>query len=239
MQNRIGHRFQRRLDVPVWLERGGQGFLPTDLDNLALWLVAGRITGLNNGDPVATWPDISGNGRNAIQAAAGQRPLYMTGIANGLPVVRFDGVDDTMRTALFGLVQPEHVFTVFQQRDAVGAGTFIDGDGPDSMTVSHQNAIAETRIFAGGVVLTIASDLVDFHTWTCLFNGAGSLLRQDGGGEVSGNIGASNANRVRFGSRGVDRFSNVDIAEVIIYSDAKPAGEQAEVEAYLISKYAT
>ena len=69
-------------------------FSPRDVSNLILWLDASAITGLNNNDPVATWSDRSGNGNDATQATATNRPLYKTNIVNGKPVVRFDGVDN-------------------------------------------------------------------------------------------------------------------------------------------------
>jgi hypothetical protein len=45
---------------------------------------------------VARWEDKSGNGRHATQSTSGSRPLRKTGIKNGLPVLRFDGSNDSM-----------------------------------------------------------------------------------------------------------------------------------------------
>ena len=59
-----------------------------------------RESGLSDGDPVATWMDASGNGNHATQTIAASRPKYRTGVANGLPVVRFDGADDGMISPL-------------------------------------------------------------------------------------------------------------------------------------------
>ena len=59
-----------------------------------LWLKGDGITGLSDGDAVATWPDSSGNSRHFTQATAGLRPTWQTNEANGRPVVRFDGADD-------------------------------------------------------------------------------------------------------------------------------------------------
>ncbi len=73
-------------------------FDPRSLGSLQLWLDATRISGLNDGDPVATWSDLSGSGsgNDATQATSSKRPLYKVGIVNGKPVVRFDGVDDDL-----------------------------------------------------------------------------------------------------------------------------------------------
>lgn len=80
---------------------GGAAFSPLQLPDLALWLDASQIYGLNDGDAVAQWNDLSGNGRNATQATTSKKPTWETGEANGHPVVRFDGVDDIMATPAF------------------------------------------------------------------------------------------------------------------------------------------
>jgi Concanavalin A-like lectin/glucanases superfamily len=57
------------------------------LPNLSLWLKADAITGLTNGQGVATWTDQSPSGNNATQATSANRPVYTTGLQNGLPGV--------------------------------------------------------------------------------------------------------------------------------------------------------
>lgn len=70
---------------------GGGGSLPST----GLWAHynAEDIAGLSDGDPIATWADSSGNGRNATQSNASARPIYKTAIVNGLPVVRFGNLE--------------------------------------------------------------------------------------------------------------------------------------------------
>lgn len=53
---------------------------------------------LNDGDPVATWPDASGNGRDFTQTGTA-RPTYRAG--GGVPYVEPDGVDDCMEGGQF------------------------------------------------------------------------------------------------------------------------------------------
>jgi hypothetical protein len=71
---------------------------PEDISGRQLHLEARAITGLADGDAVGSWEDLSGNGRHAVQATAGSKPIYKTGILNGTPVVRCDGVNDWMAT---------------------------------------------------------------------------------------------------------------------------------------------
>ena len=62
-------------------------FTPASLGDLVLWLDSRDPT-----SPVATWPDRSGNGYDAVQSVAARKPT--TGSATsptGLPLVSFDG----------------------------------------------------------------------------------------------------------------------------------------------------
>jgi hypothetical protein len=67
----------------------------------AQWMLCGKRSGsgpppgLHDGDPVSSWPDSSGNGKTATQTGT-SRPLFKSNIVNGKPVVRFDGVDDSL-----------------------------------------------------------------------------------------------------------------------------------------------
>ena len=83
-------------------------FTPRALGGLALWLEAPRIGGLADGDPVATWPDLSGSGRDASQGTASKRPTFRAGVLNGLAAVRFDGVDDVLATAAVATSSPTY-----------------------------------------------------------------------------------------------------------------------------------
>lgn len=67
--------------------------------NLALWLDASQIVGLNDGDGVSAWLDQSGNSRDAIQITPGNQPTYQVSEFGLQPVVRFDGIDDYLRDA--------------------------------------------------------------------------------------------------------------------------------------------
>jgi len=65
--------------------------LPTN--GMLLWLRADALAA-NNGDPVNTWTDSSGHGRNAVFTqigGVGVPPTVATNVFNGKPVVRFNG----------------------------------------------------------------------------------------------------------------------------------------------------
>src|SRR5205085_3322175 len=64
------------------------GFDPSSIPGLEVWLKADAITGLSDGDKIATWPDSSGNGHNGTQSTDANKMIYKTNIQNGLPVAR-------------------------------------------------------------------------------------------------------------------------------------------------------
>lgn len=92
-----------RRRIHAAMMSGGSGasgaWTPASLPHLQVWLDASQIVGLNDGDAVATWSDLSGNGNHYTQATASKRPTYKTGVQNSLPGVLGDGVDDILECA--------------------------------------------------------------------------------------------------------------------------------------------
>ena len=60
---------------------------------LELLLDAASLAG---GSLVASWPDLSGNARAAVQNAQNSQPSYSSTALNGKPAVVFDGIDDSL-----------------------------------------------------------------------------------------------------------------------------------------------
>lgn len=104
-----------RLATRMRLAAAGQG---ESFDPLSIgWhsaFYADDITGLGDNDPVATWSDSSGNGRDATQATSSKRPVYKPALAtmNGQPAVQFDGVDDALMQSAFTAVASGEVVVV-------------------------------------------------------------------------------------------------------------------------------
>lgn len=72
---------------------GQSDFSPNDLSGIQLWLDAVTIEQAD-GTAVTSWKDkVSGTNAFSMSTTAAQ-PILKTGILNGKPVVRFDGVDD-------------------------------------------------------------------------------------------------------------------------------------------------
>lgn len=61
-----------------------------------------NIHTVSDNTTVQTWTDASGNGRDATQATAANRPTYRTAIQGGNGILRFDGGDHYVSTFLQG-----------------------------------------------------------------------------------------------------------------------------------------
>src|SRR5205085_5275761 len=101
----------------------GTALAPTQIGGLQAWYKADAL-GLHDGDPVATWTDSSGRGHAGSAPGTAQRPSFVAAAVNGLPAVRFDGVDDLVQ-AKFPLAQPATVVAVFRARTDTGANQYV------------------------------------------------------------------------------------------------------------------
>jgi hypothetical protein len=157
-------------------------FTPTNLPDLKLWLPADRINQANN-TAVATWSDQSGNGYDATQSTTAARPTYIASGLNGLPVVRFDGTDDTLSvpssTATFKFLHSD-VSTVFIVAKAgvvsdpgvaygflhTATGTSATGFYIRFTDISPTNDRIGHNIYFGTVGQTVVSNSTPINTFT-------------------------------------------------------------------------
>ena len=84
----------------------GGNFNPLSISGLQLWLSSRYASSMlqerssattlasANGDPIGTWHDLSGNGRNVTASSDSTRPTVATSAQNGLPGIKFDGTND-------------------------------------------------------------------------------------------------------------------------------------------------
>jgi hypothetical protein len=211
----------------------------------ALWLNAGAIAGAD-GDAIGTWPDSSGNGRNATQATAGAKPTLKTGIVNNQPVVRFDG-GDYLDIASIAIDQPLSIFLVAVTRgnSAIPPLTdyFFDRTGAIGRVLVGRNLSGSNGNEYGlhaGTTLSFEDAAIDdaWSVWTHVVSGASSLIRTNGATRASGDAGSNNLSALRFGTDYSVMYGLVgDIAEIIIYASALSDANRQAVERYLGAKY--
>ena len=225
--------------------------------DLRVWLRADAITGLSDGDPVAAWTDQSGNTNNAAQVASGNRPTYQTSGLNGLPTVRFDGVDDHFLIAsnaglepqalsIFAVVVPttpghsngRDVFVKNHTRAPPYASYGIDLVGGDRwQMVSSHNGIFTPR---PGSATTLGQPDLLSGVWNA---GPNMTLHVDGAQTMTSNVTGSiayNGEPISVGTWLGDLANNSfggDIAEILFYDTALSTDDRQLVEGHLGWKY--
>jgi hypothetical protein len=218
------------------------------LGSLILWLKADDV-GTAAG-PLQTWPDRSGQHHDATQAAPTLRPTRVDGVQNGLPVVRFDGMDDYFElTGDFGqLTTGVSLFFVVHATDSRAYAGLIDlGNQPsngNNLWVARDSSNLDIAYGGGGgkalhtsvnaypidTTLLIEIDHTS-QTANIAVNGvtsiASPLALPDPGPRTANYLARSSADTT-FGG---------DVAEVLVYSPPLKAPEQQAVAAYLTSKW--
>jgi hypothetical protein len=224
-----------RTRLPGVIDSHVTSFTPASISNISLWYAANSITGKVDGDAIASWSDLSGNGNNMVQATGTKQPLYKTGQVNGLPALRFDSTDDAMGTT-YSVSNPFSAFVVYAWTGTGGARRVLNGAnnwllGPRSDTGSNYKYYNSN--FIVGPALSA-------NTWVY------ETVTQDSGGATFRHNGASqgtNANNTAPGGLvlgaggGFPEAAASDIAEIIFYSRLLTSDEVALVEGYLKSKY--
>lgn len=232
---------------------GGAAFSPSDLAGLGVWLrsdlglfqestFATAVTTDTN--PVGGWQDQSGNARHVLQATAGQRPTWKTNIINGLPVVRFDGVDDYLAGMSYALGSAATLFLVASKtagtQDYLLSGT---GSGSSSAIVSGYATVAYEWFNQVGAS-------TDRYTFAGTSSGLNILaIRQTNGVSLTGYFNsattvfsvvpvASLGNFNRLGTSTGANYAGADVAELIVYGRSLSDANLGSVMTYLKNRYA-
>lgn len=208
---------------------------PDQIAGLQLWYAANAITGKSDGDTVTSWTDAGSQGKNLAEAT--NPPTYRTNVINSLPVVRFDGTNDTMTAAaITSISQPLTVFMVVKSNNLSKDrywDTRITG------RTLFGNDTSGYELYAGSAVLTGGTRDTSWHIFTVIYNGASSIARRDGTSIITGNPG-TNAMAPEFvvGSDGLGGdFMSGDVAECGVYNSALSTANHNALGQGLATKY--
>lgn len=216
---------------------------PADLPGLQVWLEADEISGLSDGDPIATWADLSGNGHDFVQSGAdGTRPSYRTGVLNGLPTVRFTAAS-SQRLRNQDTLTLGAVFFVSQR----GSAGIMWGSGPaaagSTEYIGTPSGSPNDFVFlwdggsAAGSFVARTSVPAGWAYWE---GDTDNVLRRDGSALITGDSPISPPSRADhyLGTRQqLNSFFAGDMALVVITSAKLSASDRAELESYAKNKY--
>lgn len=209
---------------------------PSEVAALA-WYDAAQTTATADAAAIAQWNDSSGNSRHLLQATAGNQPTWRAAVFNGMPAVRFDGVDDFMASAGFTLNQPYELFVVGKQSAAGNGRVMVDGLTANSGALLRSGT--STTGFNAGTAVTVSSANPQDKTrlWHVTVDGANSVLRSDQN-TAAVNPGTANPGGVTVGAAGGGAASWFpgDIAEVLI-TPILTTGQRIGIRAYFAQKY--
>lgn len=201
---------------------------------MLLWWKPESLVGFNDNDPITTWPDSSANSNNGT-AGGSARPTFKAGTANGYPVARFDGVDDSFAFSdVLSNIRSAWMVGFFLTTNVdaqltFGHATLADWHGGHSSTGDQDRVInvsAGSALVRGGQAWLNGSLLAT--PMTMVKPPASQIAIM--GFQTTGNVSAGNVCNDRGGV-----FTNLRIAEVLLYSTV---ADEAQVHTYLKTKYA-
>ena len=220
-------------------------FNPASIAGLRVWLRADSLA-LADNTPVASWADLSGNGNSVTQATGMKQPTFKAAQLNGRPVLRFDGIDDTLfKTALAGFVC-NHGHGIFAVVFPTSASPYcmavVTNYQKNELRQNNGGGKAQWFIPGGTGQIDGLSSLVSlWKVWTGTYEVATQKLELHVNGvKQSSATDASplSVGDLYIGSRN-DTYGWIgDMAEVLVYDAALTLADRQRVENYLIAKYA-
>lgn len=207
-------------------------FKPNQIPGLQLWLDASQIVGLNDGDAVATWSDLSGNGRDFTQATASKRPLYKTNQRGALPTVLFDGIDDHLQASFSCTAKT--IVVVFRITGGALYSRPVDFR-PDYKMVYRGNSNTEVGAYNGGFGPSLTGLGTGYLVATYTFDATTSGLRINGvtATPVAGAWGTALSGTHTVGAQQDANFAlNGYVAHVLLYDSVLTAAQAELMETY-------
>lgn len=216
------------------------GMAPGNVDvGLQLWLKADEVTGLNDNDPITSWADMSGLGRDATEVT--NPPTYQNNVTDNYnfnPVIITDGMDDILSTTSDPLGDSDDfsIIIVGDNGSLVSRGMTGEGDGWSIRS-------------SGSIFTTSPSEQQDI-TYPGVTPPYIQILTFDQGASLNGyrsGVPATHNTGVGTGLRSSTDFINIgiddntpsagSISELIVYNRVVDPAEQQRLESYLAIKY--
>lgn len=187
---------------------------------------------------VASWTDLSGNGRHATQATSSKRPVFHVAAGSDPAFVRGDGVDDALQTAAFTApTQPFTLITAFRMTSVESGATIQDilagittaGTSFIALQQRGLTSAARYEMYLGnsgnGYVPTFLAEAGKWVVMSIVANAASTVVRINGVPyALAGNPGVNTPTGLTLfaGSNGASAYSDCDIVAVKLIGGTIP-----------------
>lgn len=220
---------------------------------LSLWLKADVGVTMNGSNKVSVWSDQSGKGNHLTQGTASKQPVLLTDAINGYPVVRFDGIDDSLEKSLTTPHNGSSSVFIVMKVNAVGQ-TYNNGIFTTTITANPNSyAIINNSANPGRLMVAKPNANCPINTQVpTKYTIVGAVIDV-----VSGNIKTyengilySNVTNTAFENFNIhDAYAlgrsyrvppfcmNADVAEILVYERTVDDNERQSIENYLQNKY--
>lgn len=208
-------------------------------DNVPIGLyqdTACTIPALLDGDPIAAWRDELGtSGLILIQSDSQKQPMLL--FDGGTPTVYFDGVDDFLAVTSANLaLQPYTAFVIGSADNGTNSRFFENRNGGARSLFGPQDANS-FLMYAGSLGPQPAATFPNaMAQWTCVFNGASSLLRKNGAQVATGDPGANGIDTgliIGATHDGSGEFLTGAMSAMLLKSGAVSGAQLTLIESYL------
>jgi prepilin-type N-terminal cleavage/methylation domain-containing protein len=216
------------------------------IDNLVIWF---ETTTLNNAheDKIENWSNIAESKKPATQKEAAKQPQYIDNTINGLPVIRFDGVDDFLSFDGSPILNNNYtIFIVAARSDGKSNNMILGGTDltannnlqigyeSSSFIAKHYDETSIIRYNIGDYNAPIfAIHGIEFSSST------GKTYYENGTSKATNKTATANLNG--WARSAIGRFNNInfsgDIAEIIMFNRVLSNDERKDMEQYLIKKW--
>lgn len=244
--NRL-HYLNTAIEIMQRLPVGSAPVSPV-LTGLKLWLDSSDIATLfqdtgfivpvsADGQTVKGQKDKSGNNYHVTEAT--NAPIYKASIQNGLGVVRFDGINNRLRQSTGAMSQPYTLFLVGKANN-IGSTNMGFFDGFTNRSEFYYGLSNTTLSAHSGATIQSAPAQAPgaWHYFTVTFNGASSIIRQNGIQVANGNAGTQSITGFTIGAAQLlAEFLNGDIGEILFYDPSPSDTDRDSNEAYLANKW--
>jgi hypothetical protein len=238
------------LQYPRGLISGGGNvnWTPSDITT-TLWLDSSDSSTITeSGGAVSTWSDKSGGGYDASQTIGSDQPLTGIELINGLNTIKFDGINDTLRTSTnpFGAsISDAFVIAVTKLKGFTQSGLF-ELSSP-SLWRPHApwddgKVYFDVNNTVAGRVVTPNAIIADEEIWMagfyCSVTESIQTIYKNGNVSASNNTGhsISVSGNVSIGSSAQFRQEGL-IGEFIAIKGTVSVEERQKIEGYLAWKW--